>query len=83
MTSLQYHCILELAEIKTLHLRDKIMCKICAQDALVKKYLNVEILSSAACMYLKQFWLMFLLFNNLKLLLKCPVYFFKYYIIYC
>ena len=27
MTSLQYYCILGLAEIKTLHPRDKIMCK--------------------------------------------------------
>ena len=29
MTSLQYHCILGLAEIKTLHPRDKLMCKRC------------------------------------------------------
>ena len=28
-TSLQYHCILGLAEIKTLHLTDKIMSKRC------------------------------------------------------
>ena len=27
MTSLQYHCILGLSEMKTLHPRDKIMCK--------------------------------------------------------
>ena len=29
LTSLQYYCILGLAEIKTLHPRDKIMCKRC------------------------------------------------------
>ena len=38
MINLQYHCILGLAEMKTLHPRDKIMNKRSMQDAQVKLY---------------------------------------------
>ena len=47
MTSLQYYCILGLAEIKTLHLRDKIMHKRCR----MRRSQNDCFYSSVRCWY--------------------------------
>ena len=55
MTSLQYSCILGLAEIKTLHLRDKnILQKV--QDGQVTKLLDIMFVNIYQSIFLRKYY---------------------------